>query len=318
MILFGAGDIGRQALKLFGLDRVAYFCDNYLSDNVIDDIMIIPYAKLKEIHQDYEVIITTEKLPNICSIVIQLMMDGIPFQYYKVVANKCIETDADIYSTLCHRDTLIYDSNMAYFISTDKTKDAGNLGSYFWQDLWAARHIFTNKPEVHYDIGSRIDGFIAHLASFNQKVRLLDLRPMKSSIPGVEFTQCDATNMEQIPDDSIESLSALCSLEHFGLGRYGDKIDPEACFKCFKAIVRKLQIGGVAYISVPIGKEHLEFNAHRVFFASTIKESFLPLVLEEFSSTYKDTFETNIDIHKYDAWTEWGGERFGLFRFRKS
>ena len=42
-------------------------------------------------------------------------------------------------------------------------------------------------------------------------------------------------------------MSALCSLEHFGLGRYGDPVDPEACFKCFENIQRKLKKGGRLY-----------------------------------------------------------------------
>ena len=60
-------------------------------------------------------------------------------------------------------------------------------------------------------------------------------------------------------------MSALCSLEHLGLRRYGDKIDPEACFKCFDAIQKKARKGGKLYISVPIGKECVEFNAHLFF-----------------------------------------------------
>ena len=52
-------------------------------------------------------------------------------------------------------------------------------------------------------------------------------------------------------------MSALCSLEHFGLGRYGDAIDPEACFKCFDQIQKKLKKGGNLYISLPVGQAHL-------------------------------------------------------------
>lgn len=134
----------------------------------------------------------------------------------------------------------------------------------------------------------------------------------------MEFQKCDATNLDGIADGSIESLSALCSLEHFGLGRYGDPIDPEACFRCFQAIARKLAPGGRAYISVPIGKEHVEYNAHRVFFASTIVEAFRPLTLVEFSSACKEQMERGIDVHTYDDWDVYGGDRFGLFEFEKN
>jgi hypothetical protein len=41
-------------------------------------------------------------------------------------------------------------------------------GHYFHQDLLVAKKIFANNPELHVDIGSRIDGFVAHVASFRE------------------------------------------------------------------------------------------------------------------------------------------------------
>ena len=93
-------------------------------------------------------------------------------------------------------------------------------------------------PQKHFDIGSRIDGFIGNLATFHDDIVLIDVRPLDRYIPSVSFIQTDATNLEQIEDGSIESISALCSLERFGLGRYGDPINPEACFQAFESIKR--------------------------------------------------------------------------------
>lgn len=192
---------------------------------------------------------------------------------------------------------------------------AGSTNSYFWQDLWAAKLIHDNNPAVHYDIGSRIDGFIAHLASFRDNVILIDIRAMESNIPGVSFTQADATNLEGIEDESVDSISALCSLEHFGLGRYGDPIDPDASSKAMHSIVRVLKKGGHAYIAVPIGKERLEFNAHRVFYASTVVREFAPLKLVEYSVINSDGIEKDVPIHKYDDDLYNRNGRFGLFHF---
>ncbi len=235
----------------------------------------------------------------------------------KEFGGKWIEEDLKRYTALNKRENFVYDKRFAYFISSDKFAPNGSFHSYFWQDLWAAKHIFQRRPRVHCDIGSRVDGFIAHLVSFGQKVRLFDIRPMESVIDDVEFVQCDATNLENIPDESIESISALCSLEHFGLGRYGDPVDPEACFKCFHSIQKKVQSGGALYLSVPIGYEHIEFNAHRVFYAETIVNSFSNMQLLEFSVAYKETIEYNVDLHQYDGDKEFGGDRFGLFLFKK-
>lgn len=200
---------------------------------------------------------------------------------------------------------------------SDFFESAGTISSYFWQDLWAAKLISQNNPKRHFDIGSRIDGFIAHLASFRDGITLIDVRPLDIGIPGVDFVQANATNLENIEDNSIESLSALCSLEHFGMGRYGDPVSPNAWEDAIKSIVRVLAPGGDCYISVPIGWQHIEWNAHRIFYPSTIVETFKPLVLVEFSSCYGKTIEYNVDINKFDNEKDNHGGRFGLFHFKK-
>lgn len=237
---------------------------------------------------------------------------------FGIYGSDWVKEDAEHYSRLNKRSTFAFEEQYKLFVYSDKTARAGSINSYFWQDLWAARKVFQNNSEFHYDIGSRLDGFIAHLLSFGRKVRLIDIRPLDSKVEGLFFTKADATDLDGIEDNSIESLSALCSLEHFGLGRYGDPIDPEACFKCFTAIGRKMKEGGNLYLSVPVGKEHLEFNAHRIFYAATILDAFPDFECREFSTAYDETIEYNVDIHKYDADLAIGGRRFGLFHLIKS
>lgn len=149
---------------------------------------------------------------------------------------------------------------------------------------------------------------------------MIDVRPLEKKIPNVTYMCMDATKLEKFPDASIGSISSLCALEHFGLGRYGDQVNPEGCFEAFEAIQRVLKPGGKAYISVPIGKEHLEFNAHRIFYAQTIIDSFSDMKLLEFSSVHdsEDEIEYNIDVHKYDNEEDNAGWRFGLFVFEKN
>lgn len=233
------------------------------------------------------------------------------------VENDWIAKDAERYSKLNNHSTMEIVKEYSMPIYTDKVATAGSIHSYFWQDLWAARKIYQNSPQQHYDIGSRIDGFIAHLLTFRDHVNLIDIRPLDREVDGLSFVCADATYLNNFDDNSIESLSALCSLEHFGLGRYGDLIDPDACYKCFRAIEHKVQAGGNIYLSLPIGKEHLEFNAHRVFFASTILNSFPQCELIEYSCTYNGYIEHDVDIHKYDNDLSLGGSRFGLFHLRK-
>lgn len=238
-------------------------------------------------------------------------------QIFGKAVHDWVAEDAQKYDVMNTKETMRIREEFQYPIYTDKFAQAGNIGSYFWQDLWAARKIFEKNPEQHYDIGSRVDGFISHLLSFRKNINLIDIRPLARNIDGLNFIQSDATDLKNILDNSIESLSALCSLEHFGLGRYGDSVDPDACYKCFDAISDKVKQGGNLYISVPIGKEHVEFNAHRVFYATTIVESFSRFELIEFSSTSNGYIEYNVELNKYDEEILFGGGRFGLFHLRK-
>lgn len=135
---------------------------------------------------------------------------------------------------------------------------------YFWQDLLVARMIFEAKPERHVDIGSRVDGFVAHVASFRD-IEVFDVRPITTHIPGVTFKQADLMKPEKEIADYCDSLSCLHALEHFGLGRYGDSIDPNGFERGFVNMTSLLRKDGIFYLSVPIGLDRVEFNANRVF-----------------------------------------------------
>lgn len=241
--------------------------------------------------------------------------------------NYCIEVgnieetfffkDVQKYNQLNERENFAINRQYIWPIVKDKYAMAGNIGNYFWQDLWAARLIIQSGVKAHFDIGSRLDGFIAHLLSAGLDVTMIDIREFPEKVEKLHTIVDDATSLHQISDESIESISALCSLEHFGLGRYGDPVDPEACFICFNNIQKKLKKDGRLYISVPIGKERVEFNAHRVFYAKTVIECFSSLQLEEFSCTAGGKIEYDVDIHRYDNDLHNGEYRYGLFLFRK-
>lgn len=144
--------------------------------------------------------------------------------------------------------------------------DQGGIakGHYFHQDLLVARKIFKNNPEKHIDIGSRVDGFVAHIASFRE-VEIFDIRSIDSNIKGIKCIQADLMDLDSNLINYCDSISSLHAIEHFGLGRYGDKLDFEGYLKGLDNIYQILKKTGHFYFSVPIGKQRIEFNAHRVF-----------------------------------------------------
>lgn len=135
---------------------------------------------------------------------------------------------------------------------------------YFWQDLYIARKIYSANPQKHIDVGSRVDGFVAHIASFRD-IEVIDIRPVTSKIPGVTFKQADLMANNFSLSSQCDSLSCLHALEHFGLGRYGDPIDPQGYIKGLANMAALLKTGGTFYLATPVGRERVEFNAHRVF-----------------------------------------------------
>lgn len=124
--------------------------------------------------------------------------------------------------------------------------------------------VFEAKPDKHLDIGSRVDGFVAHVASFRE-IDVLDVRPITTQIPGVTFKQDDLMKPVEGMSGYYDSLSCLHALEHFGLGRYGDPIAPTGFENGLANMASLLRNNGVFYLSVPIGIDRVEFNAHRVF-----------------------------------------------------
>ncbi len=147
----------------------------------------------------------------------------------------------------------------------EKDQESGVLAEhYFYQDLYVARKVFQNNPARHVDIGSRIDGFVAHVASFRE-IEVLDVRDLHLAIPSIRFTRVDLAAKDFPLVDYCDSLSCLHALEHFGLGRYGDPVDYNGHLVGWENMNRMLKKGGKFYFSVPIGAQRIEFNAHRVF-----------------------------------------------------
>lgn len=168
-----------------------------------------------------------------------------------------------------------------YITTADKFQSAGSAkGHYFFQDFWAATAIFNRGRKTHVDVGSRMDGFVAHVLPFCN-VTYVDIRPLGSDVHNLSFQQGSVTALP-FADNSIESLSCLHVIEHIGLGRYGDPIDPDGHIKAARELARVLKPGGRLYLGTPVGKQRICYDAHRVFHPQTILDMFRDLRLEHF------------------------------------
>jgi SAM-dependent methyltransferase len=211
------------------------------------------------------------------------------------------------------RDSFDVRFRYLYPVLGDRHAAAGQAsGHYFHQDIWAGRHIYSHAPKRHVDVGSSVGGFLAHLLCFRE-VDYVDLRPLRTNVSGLYFRQGDLLSGLPYQDGSLESLSCLHVVEHIGLGRYGDPLDPDGWRRAIKELMRVLAPGGVLYFSTPIGRERLEFDAHRVFAPNTILEAFAPLELTEFRMVDdRGDLVPDADPGHFDGWY-----CAGLFRFAK-
>lgn len=164
-----------------------------------------------------------------------------------------------------HRSQHKFSFGKPYPILNEKKANAGTAeGHYFHQDLLIAQRIFLNNPQHHVDVGSKVDSFVAHVASF-RTIEVFDIRELSNNIPNIQFTKQDLMRLDPQYINYCDSLSCLHALEHFGLGRYGDSVNYDGYIAGLNNMDKILRPGGKFYLSVPIGQQRIEFNAHRVF-----------------------------------------------------
>lgn len=149
----------------------------------------------------------------------------------------------------------------------DASTASGEMsGAYFHHDLLVAQFIHEREPTRHLDVGSRIDGFVAHVAAF-RKIDVIDIRYFtENSHPNITTMKLDFIATPEEAIGKADSVSCLNTLEHFGLGRYGDDLDPNGHLKGFAKLANALSEGGHLYLAIPISqKARTYFNSHRIF-----------------------------------------------------
>ncbi|MES1981383.1 MAG: DUF268 domain-containing protein [Pseudomonadota bacterium] len=182
---------------------------------------------------------------------------------------------------------------------------------YFYQGAWLARELRQNAPQQHVDIGSSV--LTMSVLSAAVPTVFVDYRPLRASLPGLLSV---AGDILQLPfaDGTVDSLSCLHVIEHIGLGRYGDPLDPQGSIKAALELQRIVRPGGRLLLSLPIGRERVCFNAHRVHAPDTVIRMFGQLRLLSFS--YVDDAGRLLE-HQPPANADGLQYGCGLFQFEK-
>lgn len=160
----------------------------------------------------------------------------------------------------------------------EKTKETSFDLHYLYHPAWAARVLAKSKPSSHVDISS-ILSFSTTISAFIP-TDFYDYRPAKISLSNFSSHHADLLTLP-FDDNSIESLSCMHTIEHIGLGRYGDPIDSRGDLKAINELKRVMAPGGSLLFVVPIGKPRIQFNAHRIYSYDQIREYFSDFELRE-------------------------------------
>lgn len=163
----------------------------------------------------------------------------------------------------------------------EKTSTTGFDKHYVYHLAWASRILSAIKPTYHVDISSSLR-FCAILSAFIP-VRYYEFRAVEIKLSNLTSDVVDLTSLP-FASASIKSLSSMHVVEHVGLGRYGDKLDPEGDLRAISELKRVISAGGDLLFVVPVGKKaEILFNAHRIYTYDQICSYFGELQLIEFA-----------------------------------
>jgi len=118
---------------------------------------------------------------------------------------------------------------------------------YFYQGAWLARRLAKqSSTDEHVDIGSSV--LMVSIISAFVDTTFVDYRPLKTTLSGLNCKEGDILNLP-FPSNSVSSLSCLHVIEHIGLGRYGDPLDPLGSVKAALELERVLKVGSKLFLS---------------------------------------------------------------------
>lgn len=149
---------------------------------------------------------------------------------------------------------------------------------YVYHTGWAARILAQTKPKKHIDISSSL--YFASIASAFVPFEFYDYRPAKLELSNLSSKHADLCKLS-FANQSIKSISCMHVVEHIGLGRYGDPLDPNGDLKAMSELQRVLAPQGNLIFVVPVGKPVIMFNAHRVYSYDQVVKNFPELKLTQ-------------------------------------
>lgn len=196
----------------------------------------------------------------------------------------------------------------------DATATTGFDRHYVFHPAWATRVLAKTRPVLHHDFSSTVN--FATMVSAFVPVKFFDYRPIGFQLSGLESDFADLSKLS-FPSDSLASVSCMHVVEHVGLGRYGDPLDPDGDLKAIGELKRVTAKSGDLLFVVPVGRPRVQFNAHRIYGYRQILELFAPFELKEFALIPDSEKDGNLVVSAPESLVNDQDYGCGCFWFRK-
>ncbi|MEH2149284.1 class I SAM-dependent methyltransferase [Nostoc sp.] len=150
------------------------------------------------------------------------------------------------------------------------------------------------------DVGAAESLLSYELASFNYSVTAIDIRPIALFHPNLKFVKTDICN-PVLPPASFDCVIALSTLEHIGLGWYGDETGESYDIKAVQQISLLLKPEGSFILTVPYGKKALT-PVHRIYNQESLQKLIPDFKIVQISyGVRKDDFTWTITENELEA-----------------
>ena len=201
-----------------------------------------------------------------------------------------------------------------FFISGDSTNNTEFDAHYVYHPAWAARILEKTKPQKHIDISSTLH-FCSIVSAFIP-IDFYDYRPAFLNLSNLNSKRGDLTSLP-FEDSSVESISCMHAIEHIGLGRYGDPLDPDGDLKAIKELKRVTAKDGSLIFVVPVRQPKIMFNAHRIYSYNQVIGYFDDFELKQFALIPDNATISGIILEATKNQADKQGYGCGCFWFQK-